>query len=660
MNRSPSIFLLLAAWATAASAQTPDESFFDAGFERDMNRYRWTSEARFDAAIADWHAVVVNRYLSEAYQLGGSVSDFRDEENARWSIERNGQPRLSGRSFGRLLWYSLSNTITGDTYGGVRMMPHKALTLEPAIGFAVDRRPGPTAADGSVPLRTDAGPAFFFQADWKPPALDEYRIGIQSDANMQFITPRRTWRFRNTATVVRQFNRTAVSIEAGYINVRRDSYQAASFLNRTEPVAVTSETIEATSNDTLLTTLRVVQPIRTHWQFDMDVTVTNHRRFIRTLRAPRDALFFDTDFERRVLDTNLSLLRRRGDELFRLSLASGANVERRQLANRAGLPPAQAVLKGSLLRQADFDRGALSLRVQWNTAPSPRVSFAVAGSANIVRHDTPEENFDDRDEVYHNAEAGVQLHLSRYLQADIRVIGTLYHTVYLNAVRSGENNIQRAIRLRPGVRWNPSDRTRIRFISEVRSTYTVDDFELPETPRNDQSARERRYVVDLEHDIGAGRRVLLESSVSDLHLGRLLWDRFAEIPFDTLRTWSLWPRIRAGTGWTAELGVRAFVRRDYDPRVTIQYRPDPSEALERSVTRPGRQWIEQWGPTCAVAAQTGDGSVVRLEGWLQFQRIRQRLFGGLPPEDKSQIVGAARRGKSNLIPHLSIAVRRRF
>ena len=313
MNRTQSILLLIAVCASATSAQTPDESFFGAGFERDMNRYRWVSDARFQTEIAGWQAEVVNRYLSEAYQLGGSISDFRDEESARWSIERKGRPHLSGRTFGRLLWYSLSNTITGETYGGLRMNPHATLILEPALGFAVDRRPGPTAADGTIPLRTDAGPAFHMRVDWKPPALDDYRLGLQSDANWHLITPRRTWRFRNTATVARDFNRTAVSIEAGYINVRRDSYQAASFLNRTEPISMTSETIEATSNDTLLTTLRVGRPIRSNWHFDMDVTLTNHRRFIRTLRAPRDALFFDTNFERRVLDTNLSLLRRSGD-----------------------------------------------------------------------------------------------------------------------------------------------------------------------------------------------------------------------------------------------------------------------------------------------------------------------------------------------------------
>src|SRR5690606_14867624 len=104
-------------------------------------------------------------------------------------------------------------------------------------------------------------------------------------------------------------------------------------------------------------------------------------RLIRTLRAPEDALFFDTDFNRRALDAEVGLLYEHPRLLLRLAVRSGAEVEHRQLTNREDLPPTQAAQKGNLLQQADYDRGHFGLQAQARATLGPSVLTFSANSS---------------------------------------------------------------------------------------------------------------------------------------------------------------------------------------------------------------------------------------------------------------------------------------
>lgn len=662
-------FLLMSVvWGTGVQAQTAPG--LTTGFRRDINRYRWTSGFQLDRQIGAWRAVMRNDYLSEAFLLGRSISDFRDEEKGIWSLGRPIGPQLEADLSGSFEWYSLSNAIAGSAYAGLRYAPSEAVSVAPAVGVAVDRRPTSIRPDDTVVLRTDTGPAFGYAFLYQPARTSDRRFSVAGSGNWQFISPRRSRTFETTVLVGRTFNKTDIQIQSAYSNGRRDAYQSASFLNRDVTAVREPETIESTTNDTLAARLRIQRPLPFGLAMESHLEFSSHRRFVRAYRKPEEALFFDTDFNRRIVDAEIALNYRKGADAARFAIQTGATVEQRRLANRNALPPGQAALKGNLLRRADFDRGFLSLAGSWQANPFDWFSFQASGSAHIVRRDTPEENDDDRDELYQNGRLGLLFRLGRYVEADVRAIGTIYHTVYLKATRSGENNRQRSLRLRPGLRWRPSSNTSVRFLSEVRATYTVDDFDLGGKPRNDQSARELRYELDLEHRPAEGVRVLVDGSVSDLHLGRLIWSRFAEIPFDTLRTWGLWGRLSAGRTWTAEIGARAFVRRDFDNRTSVSYDRIDSEGMpvrdaqghpvRDMISRPGREWIEQFGPTCAVSWSPAGGSTIRVDGWIQIQRIRQQLFGPLPPEEADRIVEAASSGNTRIIPNLSMEIAWRF
>jgi hypothetical protein len=194
----------------------------------------------------------------------------------------------------------------------------------------------------------------------------------------------------------------------------------------------------------------------------------------------------------------------------------------------------------------------------------------------------------------------------------------------------------------------------------------VDDFLLEGRRPTDQSAREMQYDSEFRQQLGSGFEVVATGGLSDLRLGRFLKDAFAEIPFDTLRTYSGWFRLRSEGRLDAEVGLRLFVRTDFERASTVRYRriddagnyvvDEQGNVVRNTITRPGRRWIEQLGPTFAVTWPMKRASALRLDGWLNVQHIRQRLYGELPEESAAHIRREARRGSKKIIPNLTISV----
>lgn len=655
------LLLLLSQFATAQPVRQ-----IETGFERDVNRYRWTSGVQVGIQLYGWDVAIANRFLSDAFILFDDRLNFRDEDHLRWRVSRPLGSRFSARLRGQAAWFSQSRAFSQEIYAGLRYQPRPFAWVEPALGVAWDRRPGAAEAVGEAPLRRDAGPAYGARFAMAPPPINAYRLRLSGDARWQQISPRRGRTVQFEGSAERLFETTRLNVRSRLASSRRDAYQAVSFLNR-DGTTRRPESVEATTSDTLLTTIELDAPFYRGLRLSTRLDFEGTNRFIRTERAPNDALFFETNFARRALDAEAAVRYEHPRLNARMAVRGGAATERRELANREAIPTTEAVQKSTLLQQADYDEGTFTLLANLRTTPRRRLVLTFDGTASIVRHDTPDVNPDDRDEVFYTGQFGTLLRLSRYLQADVKLYGSFNHTVYINATRSAENNKQRALRLRPSLRWTPGTRTTVRFTPQIRATYTVDDFVLQGRRPTDQSAREVSYEADLEHSLSSGLRLQANGSYSDLRLGRLLWDDFAEIPFDTLRTYNGWMRIQSQvTGrLTAEIGARFFIRSDFERATTVRYprvdenglilRDEEGIVLLTSVTRPGRRLIEQVGPATAILWTMTGGSVLRVDGWLNIQHTRQRLYGDLPDAAAPRIRQAARDGARQIIPNLSLS-----
>lgn len=665
------LILTLALGGVAAPSWAQAVRQVETGFERDVNRYRWRYGLQLAHQVGAWQFALDNRFRSDAFILFDDRYSFRDENRLTWRVGRTLPGAFSLRSRGTMAWFSQSDVFSQELYGGVRYAPTGYAWIEPAVGLAWDQRPGVAAAPGEdPPIRFDAGPAYGLRFTLTPP-VEGYQIRLEGDAAWQSIRPRQGRGLRLGGTLEHRIEDTRLTARARVASIRRDAYQAVSFLNRDDPTRQ-PETIEATTSDTLEATFELEAPFYQGFRVTGRVDVEAGNRFIRVEQAPEDALFFETDFRRRGVDGEVGVRYDRPRLMGRVAVRAGAATERRQLANREELPPTEAAQKGNLLQQADYDEGSFVLSTRLRGEPLRRLVLTFNGSARIIRHDTPEANPDDRDEVFYTGEVGALVRFSRYLEADLKAYGSYNHTVYLNAERSAENNVQRSLRLRPSIRWTPSPRTRIRVAPEVRATYTVDDFVLPGRRPTDQSAREVRVAGAVEQEVAQGLRVLGDGSYSDLRLGRLLWDSFAEIPFDTLRTYSGWLRVQAQVTprLFAETGVRLFIRSDFDRATTVRYarvdeegevlRDETGEALLTSITREGRQIIEQVGPTTAITWTLPRGGALRVDGWLYIQHTWQRLYGNLPDDAAGRIEAAARDGTRRIVPNLSLTARWTF
>ena len=650
--------VLLASFAVSASTA----QVLRTGFERDVNRYRWTAVAAVEATAGRWDMALDNRFVSDAYEQYDRRLRFRDENILRLRAGRLLTPRLSLHMRGHMDWYGLSRAFSQELYGSLRASVLPAVFLEPVVGVAADRRPGALQPDGTLPERLDVGPAFGFLLGARRQKEGGYQLSVDGTAHWQQISPRRQRAVRLGGEARRQFGQTQIGAQLQVTSRRRDTYQSASFLNRG---TARSETIEATVSDTLNAGLSITAPLYGGLGFMAQADLRANRRQIRTYSAPEDALFFDTDFDRRALDAVFGVIYDTRSVSAQLLMETSVASEQRRLTNSPSLPPAEAAQKTNLLRQADYDEGILGVRGLVRARLWPRLAVTFSGSSRIVRHDTPQANPDDRDEVYHQGELGVLWRVSDYVEADIRVFGSWYHAVYLKAQRSAENNVQRSLRLRPGIRWTPGQRTTVRLASEVRATYTVDDFVLEGRRPKDQSAREMRMEAELDQTLWQDALLRVSGSYADLRLGRLLWDSFAEIPFDTLRTYNAWVHVEMGGRLRADIGWRIYLRSDYDRAVTVRYPrvgpdgqvvyDDEGRALTAAISRPGRRWIRQMGPTAALYWERRPSSL-RLDVWANMQRVYHRLYGDLPELSASRIREAARTGTRRLIPMITLTV----
>jgi hypothetical protein len=626
-------------------------------FERDVNRYAYVASLTLaDAHAGPWQTDVLLRAVTEAFGVQEDLL-FRDEGLAVLSATRAARPgvrwgvasRSAGFSQGRA-----ARSLTGATLE--LALPGRSWRASGLVGAALDQRPGVAPAVGAdAPLRTDAGPAVEARAQATGAAAG-YAISGRGLMGWQQLTPRRQG---DAALDLRLSPTDAAAVPLAFdVALRRSlrgTYQSASFLNRTDEVAPGADRVEETTLDTLLAgaTLATAAQVG-RWGARLDGRIEGEAlgRSVRTLRADAGALFYDSDYARRALRLDLRASAERGALSGHAGVRTDAVRERRTLANRAALPPAQALQKAALLEQADFDQSTIGADVRIARTGRLTTLFAEA-QASLLRLDTPDANDDDRDEAFASVRLGSEWRVSPRLGVEATLFASDYHTVYLRAARSGENSRQRAIRLQPATTWTPTADTRVRLQGEVRATYTRDDFRLPGRQPNDQSAREQRLGLDAEHRFDSALRLYVTATASDLRLGRLLPGRFAEVPFDTVRTYDAHLRLVLDRGWQAELGARLFYRTDYSPAVTTRFpRPDGATA---AITRPGLTWLRQLGPTCRLSVPIGArGSSVELAGWYAVQRQGADLYGRLDSDNEAVIRRSAERRPARLLPRVSL------
>ena len=426
--------------------------------------------------------------------------------------------------------------------------------------------------------------------------------------------------------------------------VYRETYQSAYYFNRaTQGPQSSTVPIEGTRLDTLAAEAFVEAQARQKTIASIQVDAAQYGRAVRQRNDPVASPGVDTDFQRQ--EASLSArLRHQGNRFAgAVGLTVGARREARNLVNEDDLLGAFAAQTRDLLRQADYEEGYYEVQTEGRVDLSPQLRFRTELRGGILRHDTPAENPDDRDEANVWATLGVQWRASSKLSVVLSSTAHRDHTVYLQRSRSIENGVQQGLRWRPEIRWTPGPGTDVNVYAEVRATYTIDDFVLPGRPRSDQSAREWRSGVTARHRLNDRYSLRTEMRYGELRLGRFIAKRFAEIPVDTLQTFSGKMVLQRDAQLVSQLGLSWFVRSDHSPsqRVTID---------NVTATGPGRILLIRVGPHVALRGRVHRRLAVTLESWWAVQQRGVHLFGGIPDGAPSSFRTRARRMDRTFLP----------
>ncbi|MCS7155211.1 MAG: hypothetical protein RMK61_09270 [Bacteroidota bacterium] len=600
--RVGAVLLFLLLLCSRAGAQQPT---LEVGLERSPTALSHRHIGWWQVRSGAWGAQVQSRWTAEQLFFSTGSGPRRSDWRARASFWRALSWGTLELGLESLHHAGLQNRLSGEQWllwgRWARAVGPGEFALSPLWGW--DRRA----------QQADIGPGLRITGDLRGRRWGSYELSGRLYGQVLQISPRRFVDGRVEGVIRGLFAPAELFLRGSWVRALREYYQPASFLNAG---IAGLEVIESTGADTLWTDLRLLYPLGTGWVFRAGGRFERLDRTVRHRHVPAEVEVLDTGLRRISLEAEAALQAEGPWGRAGLEARLASQEEGRSLLNADRLTPGLARRQAGLLEQAGYwgRQTRIGAFYAW-----PDV-FRLEGIARIARHDTPEGNDDDFDELLYV----LTLQIQPWTRADFawRLLAQALalHTVYLKAARSAENQWQRLLRLSPSWTWTPTEGQRLEAIAELRANYAVDDFTLPGSPRRGQSARELRAEGRGEHRLGVRWRLNWQLSYSRLLIGRLYWPDFAETPTDTVRTWELWPRLQAT--WPgpleAELGLRLYERSQYF-----------SES-------PARSFVRQWGLTAALQWRLSARGHLSVAGWLQWQDSGLRPFSPSPGRSRNR------------------------
>jgi hypothetical protein len=290
-----------------------------------------------------------------------------------------------------------------------------------------------------------------------------------------------------------------------------------------------------------------------------------------------------------------------------LNLTYQEREEKHSVREEASAPLSVIQKQERSERRLENIAGRTTIATQLHIRPTQRDQLNFAGSASILRYDTPDTlNIDDRDELL--ITLGVQgLHrLNDFLTLTLSADVTLNHLVYLKALQSANNNWNRIIRLSPGVEYTPVPWFRTINQAEVLANYTVYDFEDQAASARSFSFRQASWMDSTSIQLSQLFKLGFVGGVRVYERGTLLWKEFKEHPQDYFVEESYWPSLMFSATENFQIGVGfRFFGQD-------RYRYDgPARILD--------QRLDTSGPTVACEWWGRGMQRVALEGWRETQ-----------------------------------------
>jgi hypothetical protein len=494
---------------------------------------------------------------------------------------------------------------------GVHVSPSPRVMIEGMAGYEIDDQQD----------EHDAGFAYQAAAEAEDVRLEEFRGTLHGRWGQSLLTRRRPASAALDVTLIRDFGVEARNtILVSYDRLRREFYTAADpdvqkvYLIANNIFRRDAATFEVSDQ--------------------LDYRPSEQMRFVfrggllnRTIDRGVDFKIF-TGTSNPLLDTRIQELQLYGEAstTFQpvywfgtdLTLTYREREERHSVTEQEGVP--LTILQRQVRSEQRLENIAqrTSISSQIRTLLSERDQLNFAGSASILRYDTPDTtNTDERDELLVTVGFQEVHRFSNELSMSLTGDVTLSHLVYLKSVQSANNNWNRVIRFSPAVTYAPGNRFRTVNLAEVLGNYTVYDFEDQAAFTKSFSFRQAAWLDSTTVQVTNLLSCSFVGEVRVYERGILRWTDFKERPQDYFVERSYWPRIIYELKRELRLGVGfRFFGQD---RYSYQ---NGTRNLERQLATSGPTVALEWG---------GEGyQRVVLEGWNETQRQDGQVSRTIP------------------------------
>jgi len=619
-------------------------------FVRQLDAVSWSLNTRADYLSETLRFSMDNRLSSRLFLFNDQAQNIQDEQDHLLQFQYALNPHFGINT--RAGSYRFTNTNLRQDHAliGFYLQPYESLQIAARAGFLSDQRSE----------QSDQGLNWQVSLTTPELQLSDFRIKPEILADRAYINPRELYTFRY-GTTMDYLSQDNLSLNALITasSTRRDSYQSGSLLNRTE-----SSFVESIESDSTRAFILTETPIgnRMTAEFSIDA-LSNVRRILNSpLEAGSNITLFDSRSDRQFLDTGVALHRRQPGLQLQIGARWALQVRESRLINTEGLPEDQVRRRSEILENSNFSQRRFELFTRNRVQVSERYEILISGSTSILRYNTPDFNQDDRDELAMLLRTVHEYRISDVLRSRVTLAGEAFHVVYLFSERSIENNWRRSLRLIPELTWQPSPVFEMNHRFTVRANYTVEDYELANRPKNDQSAREFIANSAMSWTFAPNWNLQAEVSRSELRIGRLFWDTFQETPIDTITTWDFSGMFsRRYDDVVISTGLRYFHKTDFLQRASLAVEiPDNGSVIRASRIATGKQTTSQWGPAVTIRLPLSARNELYLNGWLQFQATRQKLYTDYPENFREAFLQAERSADRRTYPNLEITTRFNF
>ncbi len=168
-------------------------------------------------------------------------------------------------------------------------------------------------------------------------------------------------------------------------------------------------------------------------------------------------------------------------------------------------------------------------------------TLQLSGSISRFRYDTPENNVDDRDELWWKFIITEMHDFSPYLKLISNGNVTLNHMVYIYGERSANNNWMRIFHLNPQLIYRPNKKFSLVHNLEVYANYVDYDFEFGTSSTKLKSFVFRRFSFnqDINAQMTNRTSLFLSNKIELEENGKLDWDRWTEFLLMNRKTYWL-------------------------------------------------------------------------------------------------------------------------